>query len=218
MSLDLGDRQISTVWIVDDEPGAREGYALMLEDMGLEARPVSNLRDWNLSALRDSVGSTDAVLCDYRLRKRDYSQHNGDYVVAECFQQGIPGVLCTSIHEAQINRNLLRYIPGWLKTAPPNEANLRSAFEHTIEELSGHYRPSRRPWRALVRVDDLDDARHGLTIVVPAWSTRTKIQLHFDELPDDIRDMAEPGRRFHAHVNIGAEDPGDLYFDKWEPQ
>ena len=218
MSFYLENRQISTIWVIDDDPNARDSYGFTLEDMGLEARPVTDLQDGTLAALRQSVGSTGAVLCDYHLKKRDYSRHNGDYVVARCFQKGIPGVLCTSIHGAPINRQDLRYIPGWLKTSPMNETNLRGALEHCIEELTIGYRPSRRPWRTLVRVDNMDEERRGLTVVVPAWSTRTKIQLHFDDIPENIHELAEPDRRFHAHVNIGAEDSRDLYFCKWEPQ
>ena len=67
-----------------------------------------------------------------------------------------------------------------------------------------------------MRVDHVDYERKCIHVVVPAWDTRVKVQINFDNLPENIKTLAEPDHRFHARVNTGALDSSDLYFYEWE--
>lgn len=214
--LKIGSRKIERILIIDDNPEARDAYEYVIEDMGLSPSKVENIHNGNGQSFLGSIGRTDAILCDFQLKQRSYAPYNGDRVISECFHKDIPGVLCTSIHEAPIRRDCLRYIPGLLRNGNPSPDELRLALEKCEEELVGEPRPSRYPWRTLVRVGDVDRERKCFYAVVPAWDTRVKIRIDFDNLPENIRNLVKPDHRFHALVNIGTMDPADLYFDEWE--
>lgn len=214
--LEIGNRKIERVLIVDDDPEARDSYEYLIEDMNLTPYKVKDIHNGNLQFFFASIRRTDAILCDFHLKKRSYAPCNGDRIVSQCFRKGIPAALYTSIHEAPIRRDHLRYIPGLLRKVDPSPDELRLAWTKCIQELAGEPQPSRRPWRTLVRVGDVDEDRECFYAVVPAWNTRVKIRIDLDNLPENIRNLAKPDHRFHALVNIGAMDPADLYFDEWE--
>lgn len=79
-------------------------------------------------------------------------------------------------------------------------------------------KPSERPWRALIRVCDVDHDRGSFSVVVPGWNSQVKVRLDLEEVPDEIRRLVEPDKRFHARVNIGAESKSDLHFEDWESE
>ncbi len=98
----------------------------------------------------------------------------------------------------------------------PEPTELKSAQEQSLQQLAEKPQPSRRPWRTLVRVDAVDNERQFFYVVVPAWSTRTKVRINMKDIPENIKKLVQPDHRFHAHVNTGATNASDLFFDKWE--
>lgn len=216
MPVTIHDREISRVLIVDDDPEARNGYGYPVEDLELEPVKVEGPVETVESFLIEAKQSADAVVCDYHLRKHNYAICDGDTLVAECYKAGIPGILCTTYTDVDVDirRDYLRYIPALLRTSPEPET-LVEAWRNSLCEISGTFRPTRRPWRTLVRVDEVTDGGY-LYAIVPAWSPQQKIRLYKDSLPKEILDLVEPGKRFHAQVNIGAERHEDLFFDDWE--
>ena len=175
--------------------------------------PVETIESFLVKAKQ----SADAVVCDYHLRKHNYAICDGDILVAECYKVGIPGILCTTYTDVdvEIRRDYRRYIPALLRNNCPEPETLIEAWRSGLREISGTFHPTRRPWRTLVRVDEVTDGGY-LYAIVPAWSPQQKIRLSEDSLPEEILDLVEPGKRFHAQVNIGAESHEDLFFDDWE--
>ena len=214
--LKIGDRKIKRILIVDDDPEARDSHEYLIEDMDLTPHKVKDIHNGNLQKFFALIEPNDAILCDFHLKKHSYAPCNGDWIVSQCFRRGILGALCTSLDPAPIRRDFLRYIPGLLRKSSPDSDELRHALEKCEEELAGEPRPSRRPWRTLVRVDHVDDERKCVYVVVPAWDIRAKVGIDFDNLPENIRTLAKPDHRFHAQVNTGAMDSADLYFYGWE--
>lgn len=217
MSVTIHDREISRVLIVDDDSAARDGYGYPVEDLELEPVKVEGPVETVESFLIEAKQSADVVVCDYHLRKHNYAICDGDVLVAECYKVGIPGILCTTYTDVdmEIRRDYLRYIPALLRTNSPEPETLIEAWRSSLCEISGTFHPTRRPWRTLVRVDEVTDGGYFYAIV-PAWSPQRKIRLYEDSLPKEILDLVEPGKRFHAQVNIGAESHEDLFFDDWE--
>ena len=210
-------REVRRVLIVDDEPEARGGYGYAVEDLGLEPFPVSEPVD-SMEAFVARTEPTDAVICDYHLKKHSYATCDGDEIVAACYRAGIPGILCTTFMDVSITirRDCLRYIPALFKTNSPNPEAFVDALKRCIGEMNGEFRPARRPWRALVRVAEVDVEGGYFHAVVPAWSPQKKIRLYNDSVPGGIRELLEPGRRLHAEVNTGASSDEDLFFVSWE--
>lgn len=220
MALALAGREIENILVVDDDPGARDSFAETIADMGLnpieEAGPLENL----IPFVESVRLKADAVFSDYRLKPRNYSVFEGDSLVAECFSHNIPAVLCTAYEAADfmLDRRLVRRIPVLLRDTSPEPDDVGAALEKCIAELEGRVAPSRRPWRTLVRVNDVDPGRGFFYVVVPGWDVRTKVRLDLGNVPDGIRALIEPGKRLHAQVNIGALSAHDLYFDEWEQE
>ena len=213
----IHDRYIERALIVDDEEGARDAYEYLIEDMELQPQKVTGPL-YDLPKFISSIEPNEVVLCDFHLKKHSYAQCDGDRLMADCFRAGVPGVLCTTIAEAPIRRDYLRYIPGLLRTGTPQPIELRRAWEKCALELDGCFESARRPWRTLVRVADVDLDHRCFYAVVPSWDVRRKVRIDNDNLPPEIQDLVEPDRRFHAVVNTGAESHYDLFFDDWESQ
>ena len=211
-------QRIDRALIVDDEQDARDAYEYVIEDMGIRPYQVTDGLHENLEPFLSSIGPNDVILCDFHLKKHSYAPCNGDQVMANCFHAGCPGVLCTSFSEPWIRRDYLRYIPGLIRTGNPEPDDLLRAWGRCRREMAGDFEPTRRAWRTLVRVDNVDRENRCFYAVVPSWDVRTKVRIYNDNLPGEIQRLLEPDRRFHAMVNTGAESAGDLFFDSWEPR
>ncbi len=211
-------QSIDRILIVDDEPLAREAFTLVIEDMELTPKEIDRFPGPDIQSFVTTIQPNDAILCDYHLKKRSYAPCNGDEILRQCYRAGVPGVLVTSIDPVPIRRDCLRFIPRVLRTTVLDPSSLKHALEQSGQELAGNIQSSRKPWRTLVRVDDVDEDHECFYAVVPAWSVRIRVPIYIDYLPANVAKLVEPGRRFHALVNTGAEEARDLYFDEWETQ
>src|ERR1035438_3862082 len=101
--INIEDRTISTVAVVDDDPGARESYEYVLQDAHVtpvgEAGPLGQLADFVGEAKR----RMDAVLCDHHLRIRNYSTFDGAQLAAALYDVSVPAVLCTDRKSTRLN-------------------------------------------------------------------------------------------------------------------
>ena len=204
--MQIEGKNISRVLIVDDDPAARESFSFSVEELGLDPVKVSSLEDTPMSFVSNNVKPSDAVICDYHLKKRSYSKFDGDLLAAACYKERIPGALCTTFTDVDftIRRDCLKYIPALLKTNSPEPNALRKALEVCLAEMNGSFLPKRRPWRTLVRIEEVDSNRGLFYAVVSSWDAHKKIRIHFEDIPRVILRQLSPGKRFHAEVNSGA--------------
>lgn len=219
MALKLGKHTVDRVLVVDDDESARQGYSYSIEDLGL--KPI--LQSQRLQPLSHFVAAVrkraDAVFSDYRLRiGSNYAAYDGDALVAACYKRNIPAVLCTTFTDVDslVNRRHLRYIPVLLRTNNPEPDAIAEGFRQCISEFAGNFLPTRKPWRTLVRVFDIDTTRKECHVVIPGWDMDKKILLHLESIPISLRREIQPGKRLHAQVNLGADGYSGIYFDKWE--
>ena len=210
---------IERVSIVDDDERARESYGYALEELGLSpVKEKGPLRDMQevLERLQTRV---DAVICDYHLGKiGNYASFDGDEIVVKCYMNSFPALLCTTYTDLDtyLMRSRKRFIPAILKPNELDPDNIARGFERCVQEFNGLFQPSRKPWRTLVRVEEVELAGDYFYVIVPGWDPRQKMRVSIKDLPANMRDLVRPDKRFHAHVNVGAENHEDLYFDKWE--
>ena len=220
MAIKYNEINLNRILIVDDNPGSREGFGLIIEDIPLspiqEIGPISDIGDF----LNDFKSKADAVLCDYKLQVRTYSRYNGDAIVAALFKRKIPGILCTSFTDVVdiMDRHNLRYIPSLLKTSKPDIDTIIEAYHYCLDEMNGKIKSSRKPWRSLVRVEEHSPDNPAIYITVPGWDRNRKIKLQIESFPPYLRNIIIPGKRLHAVINIGAESHDELFFDEWEPE
>ena len=211
----IRDKEISRVLIVDDDPAARDSYAYPIEDLELE--PVKVEGPVDPGSFVDGVEPCEVVVCDYHLKSRSYSSCDGDELMAACYKAGIPGMLCTAYPDVTIRRDYRRYIPILLKTDSLHPDAFIAAWEQCLGEISGTFLPTRRPWRTLVRIEEIDKDPEYFNAIVFSWDVHKKIRVDKESVPEQIRKVLTPDMQFHfyAEVNIGADSPGDLFFDSW---
>ena len=217
----LSNGAIKKVLVVDDDAEARDALGYPIEELDItpvpERGPITDLTRF-VEGVRDRA---QAVLCDYQLtRSGKYSTFNGDELIAACYRQGIPGLLCTQYTAVviEMNRRLRRFIPSLLTTSCPAPDAIHDSLRRCQEELDGVFHPARKPWRTLVRVHDVSDDASHCHVVVPAWSYNQVIRLYFQDLPDRLRPHMTTGTRLHAKVNIGAHAFDEVYFYDWETE
>jgi hypothetical protein len=220
MSVQLADRTIQRIAIIDDQADVRASYEFNVEDLGLEsvseAGPLGELR----KVVQAIPGKSDAAICDYNLKVRDYSTFNGAELVAALYKASFPALLCTKWHTASIDemRSYRRYIPTLIDPSDLDPSAISSGLEACIREFSGYFLPVRKPWRALIRVEDVRSTQGVpfIYVIVPSWNAQEVVRLPNDVFPEELIPLIKPGVRVHAKVNLGAENQEQLFFEEWE--
>ncbi len=220
MPLLINGATIRKVLVVDDDREARSAFDYTLEELGIQPvrqeQQLSGSTSDVLSALRKKA---DALVSDYHLRKKgNYAPFEGDELVAAANASQFPALLCTSYADAvlTVRRNLRRHIPALLTADEYDPHSFVEGIKLCIEEQKGIFDQTRRPWRSLVRIEDIDKDSGYFHVVVPGWGAEQKIPIALDELPEKIRKHVKPGYRLHAQVNRGALKPADVFFYAWE--
>jgi hypothetical protein len=216
--MQINGHRVRSVLVVDDNPSVRETYAYAIEDLRLqpvyEDGPLESVE----GAIKMLMKKADALVCDYHLRKKNYSRFNGDDLVVESYKIGFPSILCTSYNDFEVTlmRQKRRFIPALVKADDLSPEMIAKAFTRCVDEHKGIFDPSRRPWRTLVRVEEVFASDEYCYVVIPAWSAERKIRLLLKDLPLRLRRGAKQGARFHAQVNVGTQKAEEIYFAAWE--
>jgi len=225
MALYIGGKVINGVSVIDDDPCVREVYKLPLEDLDvtpiLEKGPIVDLS----TCVNDIMRHANAAICDHHLTKlHNYSTILGSTLVAKMYQSKFPAILCTRFNSASMDeiRPYRRYIPALLNPTNLEAEVVETQIKICIGEFNGKYLNHREPWRAFVRVEDVEPGNQGVNsyfyAAVPSWDPNQMIKLFIKDIPATIRSTIKPGKRLHAKVNLGAEHEDDIYFDpeSWE--
>ncbi len=219
MSRTILGQEVSRVKIVDDDPTARSAMVFTISDADFlalpDVGPLPELEEFVQSAKH----SVDAVVCDHRLNGT-YAKFNGAEAAAHLYKEKCPAVLCTRWNTADIDamRQYIRYIPSLLSTDDVNPETITAGIARCIQEFKNDPAPSRKPWRTLIAVESV--ARDLLPplfyIAIPGWDSKEIVRLQLDLIPEEQRVWIQPGFRFFAAVNKGAERPEELFFSNFE--
>jgi CheY-like chemotaxis protein len=209
---------IQRVAVIDDQPDVRASYADYLEDLGLEPvdepMPGESLDRF----VEKSRKYSHAAICDHRMKSSKYAGFDGAQLVSEYYQKRFPALLCTRF-EDDIDeiRPYRKYIPILLTLEDLTDPDtIRFSFERLIAELRGEVPPSRKPWRTLVHIYDVDRERGFVHILLPGWNPHKGLRLRIQDFPCELQSHLREDSWLHARVNIGADNPEDLFFDGWE--
>lgn len=220
MGIVLLGRAINRIQIIDDDPRVREAYEYSVEELNVS--PV--LADGPLPTIDRFVEHSrevaDAAICDFQLRVKNYASFNGAETVALMYRNQFPAVLCTRYEQANIDemRRHRRYIPVLLRPDELNPESITKGLEACLKEFNNEYPSSRKPWRTLIRVEDVDNDNGFFYVVIPAWDQNQVIRILKKDVPKYIQERLVEASRFHARVNIGANRHQDIYFYEWEPR
>lgn len=216
MALSLLDRRIERVAIIDDKAEVRQSFAYPVEDLNLIPMPESGPMSDLAASVERLTSQVEAALCDFQLRVSQYAAFDGAELVAELYNSKMPAVLCTRFEKSNIDeiRRFRRAIPCLLTPNELDDESLKNGFEICLKEFRNEFGAERRPWRTLIRVQNID--RHYAYVIVPAWSSTEGLRLFRTDIPEPIALRLAPGFRCHAYVNLGATRQEDLFFTKWE--
>lgn len=206
------------VLVIDDDPNTRAALREHVEDAGLQPIEVSAASSDIDSFVGGFLSQAEAALCDHHLRKKNYAGFNGAEVVAKWYQHRHPAVLCTRWEEANIGeiRRFRRYIPVLLRPSDLNPDSLLAGIEECRQEFRGIIRSERRSWRAVVRIEEIDELPGtSLYVCVAGAATDDVIKLDILDVPVAIRAGLRAGHRVAAMVNVGAERQEDMFFYDW---
>ncbi len=214
----LDGSALHKVAVIDDDREVRDSYAEFLVDLGLkpidEEGPLGPLDRF----VEESRRRSQAAICDHRMKIGTYAGFDGAQLVSEYYQKGFPALLCTRFEEVIDEiRPHRKHIPILLTSEELDPDTVRFSFERLLAELGGQIPPSRRPWRTLVHVYDVDPDRGFFHIFVPGWDPHRGLRLRIEDVkPEAVRSHLREDSWLHAHVNIGAENHEDLFFENWE--
>jgi len=221
MPIQILARTISRMSVVDDQEQVRAVYEFVLDDLKVEAVSEAGPFQSLAKCVEDIRKRSDAAICDLNLKVRDYSTFNGAELVAAFYKTAFPAVLCTKWYSASIDemRPFRRFIPSLVEPEKLDTTSITAGIESCIREFEGKFLAARRPWRTLVRVEDIRPVGQGanfLFVIVPAWNSNQVVKLPAEIVPAPILKELKAGVRLHAKVNLGANSNEELFFEEWE--
>jgi hypothetical protein len=176
----------------------------------------------NLAAVVDAVEAAQpaGVICDQRLSHHSHASFEGAAAVAELTERGIPSILVSQyLDDAEIAiRPFLPHVPVLLRRDDLQAEQIADALELCRDEIEGHPRPDRVPYRVLVDIRRKERSG-GIDVavaVVPARSSVREVRFPLSLIPESLLRKPVDGQVLIAWVNIGTESEAELFFDRFE--
>jgi CheY-like chemotaxis protein len=211
-------KNIENVMIIDDRAEARESIAETVEDANFKAI-IQNDAFTSIYDCIERTKKADAVIIDNHLPQCNYANFFGIQVVKEVYCLFMPILLATSFLDADRFeiQEYKQYLPVILKPSQIVPETIIKGFEICQNEFAGNFSVERKPWRSLIRVEEISNDKKYIYVVVLSWNANEKIRLPISMLPDEYKKYLKPDLHFFAHVNVDTEHYEDLYFHSFEP-
>lgn len=214
-----GDR----VAILEDDEANRRTTGWVVEEAEFDPVPFQSAPR-TVDELLDQVEQrASALICDHRLQKKWSVPYLGAEVVARANRRRIPAVLITSHANSDENVSIRRWrsgIPSLLERGSDAEI-VAKALGVAEDEVNGKFSTERKPYTAIVRVQELRYGPEGVVAecVVTAWQPRTTVDVPASMITDalNVSPSALVGLRMVADINIYAPKAGELYFKNFRP-
>ena len=201
--------------VVDDIPDAREMMADTIIDAKKKPIIIDSVSN-NINEFINRIRSeSEGAIFDQRLKPQNFANFDGAEAVAKLYDFDFPSILVTSITNPDIDeiRPLRRKIPILIANGEPDAGLIIDGFRICVAEFKNHFIPERKPRKALIRIEEIDQDNSLSFIVVPSWDPNLKVRLPLDILTNKINQTLEEGMRLFAEINIGASNHEELYFE-----
>lgn len=218
MLLTINNKSIQRVMVVDNQPDSLEAVAYSVEEASLEPIVYHNASTSIQECLSMVTTKAEAAIFAHHLGLKNRVHFSGASAVAQLYRQQFPSLLVTAWAEADIDniRPFRQNIPILIKSHKAEPQIILSGFEQCIKEFSGDYSSSRRRWRTLIRIEDVDLEKSIVYVVIPGWNPFDVVRLPLSLFPEEQREKVVPSARFFAKVNTGASHHEELYFEEFE--
>lgn len=221
----MPNSEIHRVAIIDDDYIQAQTTGLNLEEANFE--PVIIQTEHPFERIEDLVTrllqtESQAALCDHRLTPQGFATFNGAKFVARLYDLNVPSILITTFIDMDADESIRRWrhkIPVLLdRDSAANPEILKRGLFESAGELRGEVSIERRPHRTLIRVTNIDKETREqmLDVIIPSWNPKRAVRFPLSLVNTEIQENVQLGIRLFAQVNIGAEDPQELYFRNFE--
>lgn len=207
--------------IIDDNPDQALTSEVLIQEAGFTPIVLEGpLRSVDI-AVDAVVKNGDWALCDHRLQLQKMAPFYGAELVAKLYDKHVPAILISQYTNIDIGVSIRRWrhkIPAVFTHREFETDLVRDALEQCLDEFAGKPHPRRRPYRTLVRVVQRtqDSGEDVIDVMVPGWRVDEAVRLPVSLIPETIRRKAQPGQRFFAQVNTGAEVSEELFFKDFQ--
>ena len=219
MGIQIADREIERVAIIDDDSESRESVRIIVEDLSLHPLVI----DGPLESLDETWARLcklrfDAVISDFHLRKQNYSHFNGDEIVSRCYKKKVPALLWSAVAKAigEVPSDRKRNIAAFLPVESLDLEPIRAGFSKCVSEFNGKYMTDRKAYRTQIGVVERDNERKIVYLLLPGWNPGKRIPVSLSSVPEELRDELTPGKWYFAWANIGAKDSDEIFICGWE--
>jgi hypothetical protein len=218
-----------SVAIIDDDPSAAKVTQMVVEDAGLQPWLIE--RDPSLQRLskeramksvaRGILQNAESAVCDHRLRPQGFAKFDGAELVAFLIGKRFPAVLISQFVDQDYDVSIRHWrakLPSVITRDEFRADTLLAALRMCRSEIDGELTPQRRPHRVLIKIVDIQNEANQRVVdaIVPSWSRQTAVRFPFAIVPPRLHRRLEKEGYLIAQVNLGANRPEDLFFDKFE--
>jgi hypothetical protein len=222
-AVNIEGKDISRVFLIDDDPSVRDLYQFHLDDVHVETEKVVSIS--GMDQLLQASNDHDGFVCDFHLNNSRYSPINGDVIVSGLYQKKIPAVLCSrDVDTVSSVRRLRHSIPCIIEARDLNVDSIMQSFATCIREFSGNFSKERRPWPTLIRIENIVQRSPTflrVAVVIPGWEPQSIVEVDILKaevgLCADIIKAIDGGDVFRckAQVNLDSESQRDVYVKDW---
>jgi CheY-like chemotaxis protein len=209
------DYNVRSIAIVDDQAKARDSMSEIVTDAELTPYII----DKRINSINDIVElipyKAQALILDYNLGVSNYASFNGAEAVSELYKKRIPALLVTNYSESEVDhfRIYRNNIPVIYNSGDFNPENIQEGVEFFLDEINEQYSKSRKAYKTLFRIVELDKDRKFAFVVIPSWDPLRTVRVPY-EIFGTLQSNIALEERFFAQINIGAENHDELYFTK----
>lgn len=208
--------------VVDDDDNSRETMAIILEDVGFDVELIEG-EDLNKEKLVSDIVKMNCygIVSDHRLSPGKMAQFTGAELLSLLYDHKVPPVLVTQFLDMDADVSIRKYrdkLPAVLAREDQTGDNILRLLEMSRRELEYGYPVTRKPYRAIIRIEDynVEDQVEVVDGIITNWRTDTAVRFPGSLIPEEIwlKIKSDPSRnRLVAFVNTGADHSKDIYIN-----
>jgi len=206
--------------IVDDDAESRDSLAFLVEDAGYEPKLITGKFGNEKQLLIDAIREMEAfgVISDHRLSHGHLASFYGSELLASLYDLRIPSILITQFFDLDADTSIRKYrdkLPVVIARGQQSPESIGDLLEFSQKELVNGPTASRKPHRALIRIDDYSLGRQDGLIegVITNWNSEFIVKFPAELIPEEVKRKMSGSdiNRLMAFVNTGASDYRDIF-------
>lgn len=206
--------------IVDDDYDCRESLAILVEDAGYVPELIEGTFGNEKGLLINEIKRRNVfgVISDHRLSHGHLANFYGSELLASMYDLKIPSILITQFLDLDADTSIRKYrdkLPAVIGRGTQNPELITQLLDFSKKEIVDGRTVSRKPHRALIRIDDYGSGfQEGIIEgVVTNWNSESTVKFPVELIPENVRKQMNCSdiNRLIAFVNTGASSPNDIF-------